>query len=77
MDAVIRFHQIPLDEESKLLTFTKNIWAIFVLFLNLHFGISSNPEIIQLYIFELIGDLERTEVIIGDIFELIQNDGWT
>lgn len=45
------------------------ICAIYF-FLNLPFGISSDPEIIQLCMFELIGDLEGAEVIIGDIFEL-------
>lgn len=42
----------------------------YIFFLNLPFGISSDPEIIQLCMFELIGDLEGAEVIIGDIFEL-------
>ena len=59
-------HQIPLDEESRLLTTFVTPFGRFC-FKRLLFGISSAPEIFQRRMTELLGDIVRVQVIIDDI----------
>ena len=60
------FHQIPLDEENRLLTTFIASFGRFC-FKRLPLGISSAPEIFQRKMTELLGDIEGVQVIIDDI----------
>ena len=60
------FHQIPLDEESRLLTTFITSFRRFC-FKRLPFGISSAPENFQRRMSELLGDIEGVQVIIDSI----------
>ena len=66
LDAVSGFNQIPLDEESRLLTTFITPFGRFC-FKRLPFGISSAPEIFQRRMTELLGNIEGVQVIIDDI----------
>ena len=66
LDAASGFHQIPLDEESRLLTGFITPFGRFS-FKRLPFGISSAPENFQRKMTELLGDIEGVQVIIDDI----------
>ena len=66
LDAASGFYQIPLDEESRLLTTFITPFGRFF-FKRLHSGISSAPENFQRRMTELLGDIEVVQVIVDDI----------
>ena len=66
LDAASGFHQIPLDEENWLLTFITPFRRFC--FKRLAFRISSDPEIFQCRMTELlVEDIEGVQVIIDNI----------
>ena len=66
LDATSGFWQIPLDEESSLLTCFNTPFGQY-LFKRLPFGIKSAPEIYQRVMEELFDDIELCEVIADDL----------
>ena len=66
LDATSGFHQIPLDEESSMLTTFITVFGRYR-YLRLPFEISSAPEVFHKTIAELVGDLKGVEVYIYDI----------
>ena len=66
LDAASGFHQIPLDEESRLQTTFITPFGRFC-FKRLPFRISFAPEIFQRRMTELQGDIGGVQVIIDDL----------
>ena len=66
LDATSGFWQIPLEEESQLLTTFITPFGRYA-FRRLPFGISSAPEIFQRKMTELLRNLEGVEVIMDDV----------
>ncbi len=66
LDAASGFWQIPLDEDSQLLTTFMTPFGRFA-FTRMPFGITSAPEIFQRKMAEILEGLEGTEVIMDDI----------
>ena len=66
LDAAIGFWQIPIDEDSQLLTMFITPFGRYA-FCRLPFGISSAPEIFQRKMSTLLDGLDGVEVIMDDI----------
>ena len=66
LDASSGFWQIPLDNESKLLTTFITPWGRYCM-TRLPFGISSAPEIFQSKMSDLVRDIEGVNVYMDDI----------
>ena len=66
LDAKSGFWQLPLDEESKLLTTFVTLFGRYC-FNHLHFGISSAPEIFQRTMSEILIDVDGVICQMDDI----------
>jgi hypothetical protein len=73
LDAASGFWQIPLDEESSLLTCFNTPFGRYK-FNCLPFGIKSAPEVFQRTMEELFNDIEGCDVIVDDLIVWGRND---
>ena len=73
LDAASGFWQIPLHEDSQLLTTFITPFGRYP-FRRLPFGINSAPEIFQRKMVELLTGLEGVEVIIDDIYDITDDN---
>ena len=73
LDAASRFWQIPLDEESSLLTCFNTPFGRYK-FNRLPFGIKLVPEVFQRTMEELLNDIEGCDIIVDDLIVWGRND---
>ena len=72
LDAVSGFWQIPLDQESSLLTCFNTPFGSYK-FSRLPFGIKFAPEVYQRTMEGLFGDIEGCDLIVDDLIVWARN----